>query len=384
MSDQEMSTKPKTVLVIGGAGFIGTHLVRRLLSEGCSVTILDNFSSQIHESSELPPDIRERVLLYHADICDRAVLVKAVEGQDAVVHLAAETGTGQSMYSLVQYERVNSLGTAQLLEVLASGAGASLKRLVLSSSRAVYGEGKYRCERHGAVYPSRRSLKSLERKQFEPECPICGSVCSCMPTDESSRIDPTSIYGLTKFTQERMVVLCAPAMRFTSVVLRYQNVFGPGQSLRNPYTGILAIFSTLARQDATINVFEDGRESRDFVYIDDVIDATWRAIIKDISDCEILNVGSGHPTTVQVAAEAIVGEIGSKSPIVISGQFRVGDIRHNVADLERCERVLGYHPKVEFKEGLQRFLEWTLTQATSNTRYEESLLELKSRGLLNG
>ena len=384
MTMSENGKKPRSVLVTGGAGFIGTHLVRRLLAEGCAVTVLDNFSAQIHATAKLAPDIEGNVRLIRADICDRSELSKAVTGQDSVVHLAAETGTGQSMYSLVQYERVNSLGTATLLEVLATEIGSSVKRLVLASSRAVYGEGKYKCDVDGVVYPSGRVRNHLEEKRFEPTCPVCGRECVCIPTDELSKIDPMSIYGLTKFSQERMVSLCAQALNLSTIVLRYQNVFGPGQSLRNPYTGILAIFSTLARQGALINVFEDGLESRDFVYIDDVVEATWSAIKSDLTGAETFNVGSGRATTVHAAAKAIVNIIDSASSIVVTGQFRVGDIRHNVADLGRCKGALGFQPKVTFEAGLREFIEWATSQSTFDNKYDESLRELKGRGLLHG
>lgn len=374
----------RNVLVTGGAGFIGTHLVRRLLAEGCVVTILDNFNPQVHRMPSISSDIGGKVQVVQSDICDRAQLVKAVSGQDAVVHLAAETGTGQSMYSVAQYERVNCLGTAELLEVTASEVGTSVKKFVVASSRAIYGEGKYKCESHGVVYPDGRTHSQLEIGKFEPLCPLCGRECVRLPTDESSRVNPLSVYALTKYSQERMVLLRARSMRMAAIALRYQNVFGPGQSLSNPYTGILAIFSTLARCGSPINIFEDGKESRDFVYVDDVIEATWRAIQNEPVSCEVVNVGSGIAVSVYEVAATIVSMLGSSSEIVVSGEFREGDIRHNVADLLNCEKALGFSPRVSFVDGLHRFIQWAMTQEPVESRYDESLKELRARGLLRG
>jgi dTDP-L-rhamnose 4-epimerase len=376
---------PLRVLITGGAGFIGTHLTRRLLKEGCEVTILDNFNPQIHKVEALSSDVTGRVELIKADVTDSPALEAAIDGQDVVVHLAAETGTGQSMYAVTRYERTNGLGTAVLLDVLVNSRRRTVSKLIVASSRAIYGEGKYRCAVHGVVYPQGRLTDDMSRGQFEPVCPVCRSVCTVLPTDEATPANPSSFYGLGKYMQERSVLLFAKAMGISGFALRYQNVYGPGQSLQNPYTGILAIFSNLARQSRNIEIFEDGEESRDFVYIDDIVDATWRCIEPDRAGLEVFNVGSGNATSVIEVARSIVTYFQSDSQLRVSGAFRTGDIRHNVAETSLAKSVLGFEPKTQFADGLTRFLEWAIASgATSNSGYQDSINELTARGLMGG
>jgi dTDP-L-rhamnose 4-epimerase len=206
-----------------------------------------------------------------------------------------------------------------------------------------------------------------------------------LPTDEESKIHPSSFYGLTKQVQEQLTLLFGESLGISAFALRYQNVYGPGQSLKNPYTGILAIFSNLARAGKPIYIFEDGLESRDFVYINDVIDATWRAVVDESTEAaEAMNVGSGQKTTVLDVARKIVDYFGSSSEIIVNGAFRDGDIRHNVADISFVQRRLGFEPKVFFDEGIERFLSWTATQAHETSGYEKSLNEMKEKGLFHG
>lgn len=374
------------ILVTGGAGFIGTHLVRRLLHEGCAVTVLDNFSEQIHgQTHSLPEDLRHHVELRIGDVRDVSTVAASLKGQDAVVHLAAETGTGQSMYEVLRYEDVNVHGTAVLMHCLANNSSSnSQRRVVLASSRAIYGEGKYRCETHGSVYPDVRKTEHMLTGQFEPRCPVCQSACEVQPTNEDTVFKPSSFYGLTKQMQEQMTALCANTMGFSAIALRFQNVYGPGQSLKNPYTGILAIFSSQARANAKINIFEDGRESRDFVYIDDVVEAIWRTIATACLLAPALNVGSGMRVSVNEVVREITTFFSSQSEVFVSGSFRQGDIRHSLADLRKVREVLGFEPKWSFREGIQRFLEWTTLQEPDLQKYEFSLQEMRERGLLHG
>jgi dTDP-L-rhamnose 4-epimerase len=375
---------PMRVVVTGGAGFIGTHLTRRLLREGCAVTILDNFNPQVHGSAKLPSDIAPLVKLVTADVADPSAVSDALAGQDVVVHLAAETGTGQSMYAIERYERTNGLGTAVLLNELVNDPKRTVSKVVVASSRAVYGEGKYRCDVHGVVFPEDRSEENLTRGRFDPICPNCGVVCSMLSTDETTPANPLSFYGLGKYMQERATLLFARTLNISGYALRYQNVYGPGQSLQNPYTGILAIFSNLARLGREIEVFEDGLESRDFVYVDDVIDATWRCIDPSRTGIEVFNVGSGCATTVMEVAQSIIGHYKSDSRVRVSGAFRKGDIRHNVADITRVASALGYRPSVRFEDGLRLFLRWADGEPMGNSGYEGSIEELKRRGLMGG
>lgn len=373
------------VLVTGGAGFIGTHLVRRLLREGCTVAVLDNFNPQIHAGKqELASDLAGHVDLFRGDVRDRDLLRRALVNRDVVVHLAAETGTGQSMYEVVRYQEVNIGGTAALVESLINDSNSQIEKVVVASSRAIYGEGKYCCPQHGTVYPGPRGIDQLRQNQWEPVCPHCGTPCQPMATDETSPPSPLSFYGLTKYVQEQMTLMFARTRGASGYALRYQNVYGPGQSLSNPYTGILAIFSQLANEGSTIEIFEDGLESRDFVFIDDVVDATWRCIREEGQVVETFNVGSGKRTTVLEVAREVARILEAECKITVTGAYRHGDIRHNSADLRRIERTLGFEPRFSFREGLQIFLEWAATQEPSTLRYECSLNELRERGLLHG
>ena len=373
-----------SVLITGGAGFIGTRLARALLQYGHSVTLLDNFSSQVHGSnSELPADLKDNVRLVRGDVRDAAMWASTVPGHQTVVNLAAETGTGQSMYEVAKYEQVNLAGTALLYDLLAKNTGYGVERIVVASSRAIYGEGAYRCAEHGLVYPQPRTSVDKRNGLFDPVCPVCGGVCLSVPTPEEAPTQPSSFYGLTKQVQEQMTILFGQVLGISSFALRYQNVYGPGQSLKNPYTGILAIFSNLARTGADINIFEDGEESRDFVYIDDVVRATMACISSSEKGSQAINVGSNERTTVMQVAQAVNGYFGNKSKIRVSGAFREGDVRHGMADLERAKSLLAYEPKVMFKEGLSHFLTWAKNNEPELSGYEHSLEEMRRRGLLH-
>jgi dTDP-L-rhamnose 4-epimerase len=369
------------ILVSGGAGFIGSHLCRALTARGHVVTALDNLSPQVHgPDAAVPPPLREGVRFVRGDVRDRGDWARALEGQEAVVHLAAETGTGQSMYAIERYVDVNVRGTALLLDVLANGRHA-VRKLVVASSRAIYGEGKYLCAGCGVVYPGARRAEDMERGDFAVKCPACGTDVRMVPTDEESRIHPSSIYGITKHAQEQLVLTAARSLGIPAWALRYQNVYGPGQSLSNPYTGILSIFSTRIRNGNEIVIFEDGTESRDFVFVDDVVRATVAATEDAGPGGEALNVGSGVATDVLAVVRGLLSAYGAEVPVRIGGGFRVGDIRHNVADLSRVRARLGFEPTVPFAEGLRRFAGWVGTQSTATDRYEESMRELRDKGL---
>ena len=372
------------VLITGGAGFIGQRLARSLLKQDVQVRILDNFSPQIHATNILPFDLESSVDLIKADVRDREAMKNALNGVDCVVHLAAETGTGQSMYEISRYFDVNVQGTAVLLDLLQNdSAGENVKNIVLASSRATYGEGAYICETHGVVYPNQRTREALELAQFEPTCPYCNLEVKLSPTLESAPFKPMSMYGLTKQVQEQAILLFAQTRGINAFGLRYQNVYGPGQSLKNPYTGILAVFSNLARQNQNIEIYEDGLESRDFVFIDDVVEATVRAALYEGNFVGAINVGSGVPTTVLQVAEAVKTFFKSNSNVAVTGAFRLGDIRHNIADITKLKEVLNFIPSVTFNDGLAQFLSWAHSQeAQDKTAYLRSVEELASRGLM--
>jgi dTDP-L-rhamnose 4-epimerase len=372
------------VLITGGAGFIGQTLTRALLRHGAKVRILDNFSQQIHAAAVLPRDVADHVDVIRADVRDRDELKRALSDVETVVHLAAETGTGQSMYEIERYFSVNVQGTAILLDLLQNDdCGKRLRGIVLASSRAVYGEGAYTCAAHGMVFPAQRTRELMSASAFEPVCPDCESPVSLLPTPESAPFMPMSMYGLTKQVQEQAVLLFARTRGINGFGLRYQNVYGPGQSLKNPYTGILAVFSNLARQNQGIEIYEDGLESRDFVYIDDVVEATIRSINYTRNFVGALNVGSGQATSVMNVAQEIKAYFDSRSTIKVTGAYRMGDIRHNIADVSRLEQVLGFVPGVPFKQGLANFLGWAAEQAPEDkAAYLRSVSELAAHGLM--
>ena len=376
--------KPKSVLITGGAGFIGQRLSRELLSQGARVRILDNFGPQTHATGTLPPDLAAEVELVKADVRDRSAMQDALGGVDAVIHLAAETGTGQSMYEIERYFSVNVQGTATLLDLLQNDrCGDSVKTLVVASSRAVYGEGAYHCASHGTVYPDQRAMAQMSAGQFEPTCPTCRSRLSLLATSEAAPFKPMSVYGLTKQVQEQAVLMLARTRGINGFGLRYQNVYGPGQSLKNPYTGILAVFSNLARQNQAIEIYEDGKESRDFVYIDDVVEATTRCVNYAGQFIGALNIGSGQATSVMAVAQAVKEYFASKSTISVTGAFRLGDIRHNIADISLTRDLIGFVPGVSFKEGLSNFLAWAQGQPVEDkSAYLRSVTELAEKGLM--
>lgn len=374
----------KRILITGGAGFIGSSLALALRAKGYDVMVLDNLSRQIHgdtpESSSLFRKIQGRVKFVRGDVTSREDLLKVLPGVDTVVHLAAETGTGQSMYAIRHYVDVNVGGTALLLDLIANER-FPVRRLVVASSRAVYGEGKYQCADHGVFYPGARSDDDMMQGKFDHLCPVCAQTLKLVPTDETSALQPSSVYGVTKLTQEQLVLSVGKVLGISALAFRYQNVYGPGQSLSNPYTGILSIFSTRIRHGNSVNIFEDGLESRDFIYIDDVVEATLRGIEHPDPLVDVFNVGSGVATDVLTIANTLLKYLGGGSEVAVSGQFRAGDIRHNVADLRKVSQVLGFSPRVSIDEGLRRFVDWVRGERIEGDRYEESLDELRAKGL---
>lgn len=372
------------VLVTGGAGFIGSKLVLELIEREYSVVILDNLSTQIH--GEDPSNsytfnlVRSKCELIVGDVMDTKVWEKALNGVDILVHLAAETGTGQSMYQISKYIDVNIGGTAKMLEMV-SNTKNQVKKIIIAASRAVYGEGKYECKEHGVVYPLSRLNDDLSTGDYEVKCPICASNVILLPTDEESKLHPTSVYGFTKQSQEELCMIVGKSINIPVVSFRFQNVYGPGQSLKNPYTGILSIFSTRIKNGNDLNIFEDGLETRDFVYIDDVVDAVILGIERVEANFESFNVGSEEKTDVLTVARTLIEKYKSNVHVHISGNYRLGDIRHNIGDLSKIKKYLGYYPKVKFVDGISNFVDWVEMQDIEKDKYDSSIEEMKKLGL---
>ncbi|MET0887124.1 MAG: NAD-dependent epimerase/dehydratase family protein [Mycetocola sp.] len=372
-------------LITGGAGFIGSHLAQRLHAAGHTVTVLDALIPQVHGSdpertSSLLRAVRGVADVVHGTVTSADDIRRALEGATSVVHFAAETGTGQSMYEIGRYVDTNVGGTATLLDVLGEGSH-DVRRLVVASSRSIYGEGAYRTADGRTVFPPSRQDGDLAAGEFDVTVHGEGAV-ETVPTGEDARLHPVSVYGVTKLTQESLVLTAAPAMGIEPVALRYQNVYGPGQSLRNPYTGILSIFSTRIRQGKEIDIFEDGLESRDFVYIDDVVDATYRAVVSDLPGGGVFNVGTGVPVTVLEVVEELMDAFGQRVPTSVSGRYRVGDIRHCVADTRRAREELGFDAQIPFAQGVRMFVDWVRGEPIEVDGYESSLAEMAQRRIL--
>jgi len=372
------------ILITGGAGFIGSNLTRKLVKKGFKVTVLDNLSKQIHgenENSTLYSSIKDIATFIQGDVCNKSDWQKALRNQDAVIHLAAETGTGQSMYEISRYNEVNILGTTHLLDILAN-ENHSIKKMIIASSRSIYGEGKYLCKNDGVVYPNQRQDIDMAKGEFNLICNKCSEPLDLLATDEDSKVHPSSIYGITKQQQEQMILLMGKTLNIPAVALRYQNVYGPGQSLSNPYTGILSIFSTRLLNGNDIDIYEDGQESRDFIFIDDVVNATILALEKKEANNQIFNVGSGVATSVTEVANLLKSLYNSDVKISVTGKYRLGDIRHNYADLSKIKNALGFSPKFDFLTGITSFVNWVKTQEVMEDKYEISIQELENKGLI--
>ena len=377
----------KKILVTGGSGFIGAEIVNQLYNIGeCEITVLDVMSEQIHgkdwENSYLYKTIKGKCRFVKGSVCDLPVVRDAIGDCEVIIHLAAETGTGQSMYQINQYNETNVMGTSNLLQAISlAGKESKVKKIILSSSRSVYGEGKYECQNCGIIYPDGRRKDKLLDGDFNFYCPNCGDKMTLLPTTEDSAIKPASLYAYTKYAQEMMLRTMCPAMGIDYTIFRFQNVYGVGQSLKNPYTGILSVFSTLMLENKPVNIFEDGLESRDFVNVKDIAKGVINSIDEPKSSGEIINLGSGINTSVIEIAEILKKHYGSTSELRITGDFRIGDIAHNKADISKAKSILGFTPTISLNDGLKEFCVWVVGQDKDNSGYERSLREMEQAGM---
>jgi dTDP-L-rhamnose 4-epimerase len=379
------------ILVTGGAGFIGSHLVDALLNAGHHVRVFDNLDPQVHggllESGQWPdylnPDC-ERVL---GDVRDRDALAKALAGIDVIYHQAAAVGVGQSMYDIERYVDVNTHGTAVLLDILANDAHR-IRKLIVASSMSIYGEGQYSCAEHGNIYPQLRSEEQMAAGQWEMQCPICGRQVDPRPTSEDKPLHSTSIYALTKKDQEEMCLMTGNVYKIPTVALRYFNAYGARQALSNPYTGVAAIFSGRLLNNQAPVVFEDGLQSRDPTHVSDIVQANFLALERENMDGRAYNVGTGRAFSILDTAQSLIHHLGSPLTPQVLHKFRAGDIRHCYADISRIQ-AMGYQPTVRFEEGIAELVEWVRSQAhaarqeaSQATSFEQARKELETRGLV--
>jgi dTDP-L-rhamnose 4-epimerase len=365
------------VLITGGAGFIGSHLARHLLGRGYEVRALDNLLEQVHGDATRPAYLDDDVELVCADVCDPSAVQSALRDVDYVVHLAARVGVGQSMYEIGDYAAVNTHGTAVLLEAMME---TDVRKLLVASSMSIYGEGLYRSRSGGLVETAARSRGQLERGTWEP-LGDDGKPLEPLPTPEGKRPELSSIYALGKFDQEQMCLLFGSSYQVPTVAMRFFNVYGPDQALSNPYTGVLAIFASRLLNARPPLVFEDGRQRRDFVSVHDVVRACTLALERSDADGLTLNVGSGEDVTINSVAGRLAAVMGqSDTEPVVSGKYRVGDIRHCFADISLARRTLGYEPEVTLEQGMVELAEW-LEGRQSDDRVEVAASELSARGL---
>jgi len=370
----------KNILVMGGAGFIGSHLVDKLIELGHEVVVFDNLEPQVHgDGQRIPEYLNKECEFIKGDIRNRDELKKTLKGKEIIFHQAAVVGVGQSMYEINKYTEVNILGTANLLDILAN-ENHRVEKLIIASSMSVYGEGKYRCVECGAVSPKLRSLSQLKRGEWEMRCPLCNQEVESLPTDEDKPLYPTSVYAISKRDQEEMCLTIGRAYNIPTVALRYFNVYGPRQALSNPYTGIAAIFSSRILNDNPPCIFEDGLQSRDFIHISDIVQANLLAMQNKKADYEVFNVGTGRPLSVLDIAQGLIGELKSSVDIDIVRKYRVGDIRHCYANVSKIQKKLGFKPRLKFEEGISDLVEWVKRQKAVD-QFWKSQRELKKKGL---
>jgi dTDP-L-rhamnose 4-epimerase len=375
----------KNILVTGGAGFIGSHLVDELVTLGHNVTIYDCLVPENFGDAQSPPIyMSNKARFIRANILDYENLKEAVKEADVVFHLASKLGIGKSMYEIRNFIQDNTLGTSNLLNILAN-ENHSVKKLIVASSNSIYGEGSAVCEKCGIVKPKMREKEQLDRKDWNIKCPTCGSIVKSINTTENMNPDCTSIYAHTKMHQEQLCLLVGKAYSIDTTALRFFNVLGARQALSNPYTGVCAIFATSLLCGNPPLIYEDGKQSRDFVNVKDIVQALVLAITNPNAKNEIFNVGTGIATSVLQLAEKITQSINPNIKPRIVAQARFGDIRHCIADITKIKEKLGYKPKFQLEDSLKQVIEWVKLESKSKKLQDKSTdaeKELKNKGIL--
>jgi len=371
---------PETVLITGGAGFIGSHTADHLLAAGYRVRVIDSLIPQVHgKDRRVPAYLNSEVELQIGDVRDASAIDRALENVTYIYHLAADTGVGQSMYALGQYFSTNVLGTAQLWEGIQKRPG-QIKRFILSSSRAIYGEGRYSCARCGDIVPDQRSEAQLLKADWHHYCPVCSAALEPRPSDEDTPPRPVSVYGLTKKMQEDICRLMGNTLGVPVAILRYFNVYGPRQSVSNPYTGVIPMFCTRVRGGRPIQLYEQGLPLRDFVHVSDVVAANLAALSLT-GDVHVVNVGSGTALSLREVADTLCSAFGVASNVQFTTRFRIGDIFGSYANLDRSSRLVGSGERVAFRDGVKSLLRWLESEEVDD-RSEEVEAELRLKGVL--
>lgn len=368
------------VLITGGAGFIGSHVAEELLEAGHTVTLFDSLEPQVHPGRRPPDYLPRGARLIRGDVRRRAPLARAVRSAEAILHLAAIVGVGQSQYEIHRYTDANVGGTALLLDILANDRHR-VRRLVVAGSMSAYGEGAYECARCGRVRPPIRTARSVRGQRWEPACPGCRACLRPVPTQESDAFQNPSTYAITKATQEALVLNYGRTYDVSCASLRFFNVYGPRQALSNPYTGVAAIFLSRLKNRRPPVVYEDGEQTRDFVCVRDVARAC-RLAVEKVSAADVaLNVGTGRAVSIRHVAETLSRLEGGGVEMEITHAFRKGDVRHCFPDVSLAARVLGYRPRVSFEDGMRELVEWG-RDAEARDYFARADRELRRRGLL--
>ena len=372
----------RDVLVTGGAGYIGSHLVDALVGRGYQVTVLDNLEPQVHRSGGWPSYANAKARYVRGDVRDRGVVEPLVLASQAVVHFGAAVGVGQSMYQIDRYVDVNTRGTALLLDILVN-AKHRVEKVLVASSIGVYGEGAYRCDTHGPVAPAIRPEPQLAARDWEQRCPHCSAHVRSIPTPEDKALYRDNIYSMSKYHQEEMVLLIGKTYGIPAVAPRFFNVYGPRQSLSNPYAGVAAIWLSRLLNGRQPVVFEDGGQLRDFVSIHDVVDCLVLMLEKPGADYLPVNVGSGATVTILEIAKLLGRLLNSSIEPQVTQTGRKFDIRHNTADITRARETLGFAPKVSLEQGFSELIEWAKTTPdVAVDFFDTALKELQDKGLL--
>lgn len=374
---------PKNILVTGGMGFVGSHLVDELVRRGHRVRIFDNLDPQVHPQGAVPDYANPHAEFIRGDIRDLDAVKKALAGIEIVFHKAAAVGMGQSQYEIKRYVDVNTGGTANLLDILAN-ANHGVEKLIVAASQTSYGEGRYTCAEHGTQHPGLRSRAQLEKARWEHPCPSCGADMAPVPIPEDAQRICYAIYAQTKMHQEDMVLNIGRAYKIPSVALRYFNIYGPRQSLSNPYTGVGAIFMSRLKNGKRPPIYEDGKQSRDFISVRDVVQANMLAMEKSDGDYRAFNVGRGNGTSIEHIALTLSKILGLEHLAPdITGTYRHGDTRHSMADISRIQKTLGFRPRVDFQRGMEELVAWGRGRKATDG-FAKAQRALQRKGLIAG